>query len=421
MKIFYAAGASPNAYQISESNLWKNNLFDSLVQMGHEVVPFSRDVTWHFSEYLNYMSDPVARAKFMDYRSRLQTELLEEIKAEHGRGRIDIFFSYFWSEICDPATVEAIKALGITTVNWFCNASYQFDLVAGLAPAYDFSLVPERFRLDDYRAAGARPIYCQEAANQQIYKPYDVPCEFDVTFVGQSYGDRPAHINYLRSQGIDVRVWGPGWPLAPTPPAAPTPPVLAHRRAAHIGRRLLRPDGWQAALRRLPRLLNRAANASGSNPASASAEVAAPDAPSDEALPIVYGGGVLSDMEMVKMYSRSKINLGFSTCGETHLAGERIMQIRLRDFEVPMSGGFYMVEYMEELEEFYRVGEEIVCYTNMGDLADKIKYYLSHESEREAIRRAGYERCLRDHTWQKRFEAAFKEMKLTSCAALPVS
>ena len=34
------------------------------------------------------------------------------------------------------------------------------------------------------------------------------------------------------------------------------------------------------------------------------------------------------------------------------------------------------------------------------------------DAEREAIRRAGHERCLRDHTWQRRFEAAFREMGL---------
>ena len=107
------------------------------------------------------------------------------------------------------------------------------------------------------------------------------------------------------------------------------------------------------------------------------------------------------------MYNRSKINLGFSTCA--NLQGQKkILQIRLRDFEVPMSGGFYLTEYMKELEEFYNIGTEIVCYRDPAELADKINYYLQHETAREAIRRAGYERCLREHTWQHRFSAAFK-------------
>lgn len=413
MRIFYAAGASPNAYHIGESTLWKSNLFDSLVDMGHEVVPFGRDVTWHFTEYKNYQTSPQEREKFLEYKSYLQRELLREITAEHRREKIDLFFSYFWSEICDPETVEAIRALGITTVNWYCNGSYQFDLVADLAPHYDWSLVPEKFRLNDYAAAGARAIYCQEAANQKVYRPHDVPVEFDVTFVGQCYGDRPAYIGYLLEQGIDVKAFGYGWrQLAESAGAQPSgngASENATSRALRVARRLSTPDGWRAAAGRLARALGRGNVAAG------------PMAEQTVRLPPSAAGGVLSDLEMIQMYSRSKINLGFSTCGATHLTGERIVQIRLRDFEVPMSGGFYMVEYMEELEEFFEVGREVVCYDGPEDLADKIKYYLAHDSEREAIRRAGYERCLRDHTWQKRFGKVFEEMGLSRCAASPVS
>jgi spore maturation protein CgeB len=86
----------------------------------------------------------------------------------------------------------------------------------------------------------------------------------------------------------------------------------------------------------------------------------------------------------------------------------------LRDFEVPMSGGFYLVEYMEELEEFFDIGKEIVCYSDPQDLADKIRYYLEHEDQREEIRKAGYERAVRNHTWHKRFEMAFREMGMGS-------
>src|SRR5882762_6332650 len=101
MRIFYAAGASPNAYHISESNLWKNNLFDSLVEMGHEVIPFSKDVTWHFTQYQNYQTSPQERSGFLKYKAELQSSLIKEIAAEHQAKKIDLFFSYFWSDICE--------------------------------------------------------------------------------------------------------------------------------------------------------------------------------------------------------------------------------------------------------------------------------------------------------------------------------
>lgn len=63
-----------------------------------------------------------------------------------------------------------------------------------------------------------------------------------------------------------------------------------------------------------------------------------------------------------------------------------------------MSGGVYMMEHMEELEAFFSIGEDIVCYTDKEYLADRIKYYSKHDVERERIRKTGHERCLRDHS-----------------------
>ena len=75
-----------------------------------------------------------------------------------------------------------------------------------------------------------------------------------------------------------------------------------------------------------------------------------------------------------------------------------------------MSRAFYLTGYIKDLEEFYNIGKEIVCYQDTDDLIDKIKYYLAHEDEAEEVREAGYQRARRDHTWTKRFEKIFKEM-----------
>lgn len=54
--------------------------------------------------------------------------------------------------------------------------------------------------------------------------------------------------------------------------------------------------------------------------------------------------GPLSTEEMVQLYSRSKINLGFGG-----IAGHKDMFcLKGRDFEIPMSGGLYLTEYHAE-------------------------------------------------------------------------
>jgi hypothetical protein len=198
-------------------------------------------------------------------------------------------------------------------------------------------------------------------------------------------------------------VWGDRWGLYAEPELTLIERRSSYQRARTLWRALRTSDGRQYLAGRFG--LARDENHQDLDPVG---EASIP------LLPRKILGSVLSDLEMIQMYSRSKINLGFSTCGDTHLSDERIMQIRLRDFEVPMSGGFYMVEYMEELADFYEIGKEIVCYRSVEDLADKIKYYLIHDDEREKIRRAGYERCQRDHTWHKRFAQAFKAIGLDS-------
>ncbi len=357
MRIFYASDTTPCSF--FKSNLWRNNLYMPLCDLGHEIIEFDYDLSQTF-KHLD-MTNPKHYKFIKANRPKLSNELLKQINKAHAENKIDLFFSYFYDACILPETVDEIKKLGIKTVNWYCNGSYQLYLVKEISPHYDYCLVPEKFRIDDYKKMGANPIYCQEAANPNIYKPYDIPYEYDVSFIGQAYGERPYIIKHLIDNNIEVKVFGWGWDK------------YTDRKFDFdiIGRFI----GSQKVK-----------------------------------IPAKFSGSVLSDEEMIKTYSKSKINLGFSSCGETHNTGERIVQVRLRDFEVPMSGGFYMVEYMEELQEFFEIEKEIVCYRNADELADKIKYYLSHDSEREQIRKAGHERCLKDHTWHRRFEKVFEQI-----------
>jgi spore maturation protein CgeB len=85
--------------------------------------------------------------------------------------------------------------------------------------------------------------------------------------------------------------------------------------------------------------------------------------------------------------------------------------VRLREFEATMSGAFYLTGCFDEIAEHYEIGREVVCYRSHAELVDLCRYYLAHDAERERIRRAGYERARRDHTWHRRFETLFAELR----------
>jgi len=364
MRIFYASATTPNAHM--QSDLWRSNLYLALRDLGHDLVEFEYDLRETFRKLDSSILDQ--RAYIRENRPKLTAALMSQIKAAQRLARIDLFFSYFYDACVLPQAIDEIRSMGIKTVNWYCNGSYQLHLVRQISPHYDWCLVPEKFRLEDYARMNARPIYCQEAANPNVYKPYDVPVEFDVTFSGQKYGDRPTYIHRLIETGVDVRVWGPNWRQPP--------------------RRSLQ---WPRVLRRAKRTLL--------------------GQPWIE-IPVDRCGPPLSDDEYIKMYSRSKISLGFSKVAGGYAEGEPIKQVRLRDFEAPMSGAFYLAEYFDELADFFEPGKEIVCFTDPEDLVEKVRYYLAHDEARERIRRAGMLRARSEHTWHKRFEMVFKEMGL---------
>jgi spore maturation protein CgeB len=123
-----------------------------------------------------------------------------------------------------------------------------------------------------------------------------------------------------------------------------------------------------------------------------------------------YGwpNGPLSTEDMVRMYSRSRINLGFGGI----IGHSDTYCLKGRDFEIPMSGGFYLTEYHPELEKVYSLGTEIVTYKGFDDLVEKVRYFLSNPEKAEEIRKRGYERARREHTWEMRFEKIFRLLGL---------
>lgn len=110
--------------------------------------------------------------------------------------------------------------------------------------------------------------------------------------------------------------------------------------------------------------------------------------------------------EMVRIWNRSRVTLGFS--GVLGHAGSHCL--KGRDFEVPMSGGLYLVEHHDELAPFYRLGQEILTWRDEDELVDRVRWVLQHPDQAERIREAGRARAMAEHTWDARFRRVFQLM-----------
>ncbi|HEY5293656.1 MAG TPA: glycosyltransferase [Burkholderiales bacterium] len=118
-----------------------------------------------------------------------------------------------------------------------------------------------------------------------------------------------------------------------------------------------------------------------------------------------WNNGPVRSEEIPKIMRESVISLNFGDSGVVMrgLVPVRSRQIKARVFEAPGAGGFLMTESAENLDRFYRVGEEIVVFEGVSDLADKINYFLGHPEERDRIAMAGHVRTRNEHTYAVRF------------------
>lgn len=113
---------------------------------------------------------------------------------------------------------------------------------------------------------------------------------------------------------------------------------------------------------------------------------------------------VVRGYELNKVYAESKITIGDTLCIDfkyPYYFSDRL-------FETTGRGAFVIFPYIKGIEDLFVIEgdkQEIVTFTfgDFKDLKSKIDYYLTHDSEREAIRQRGLNRTRNEHTYLHRW------------------
>lgn len=322
-------------------------------------------------------------------RGDFSQQMLDHFQSEQAKKPFDLFFSYLKDGMVDGSVIDEINRTGVPTCNFSCNNTHQFHVVKEISPRFSYCLHTERDVGEKFASINANPIWWPMGSNPKYFRPVDVPRTLDVSFVGGNYGLRARYIYHLLENGVDVHAYGPLWSQ------------LSKSKLRENGKRVLL--GMKSLLASSP-----------IRQAYYSAIMA--DFDFRRNLIRKYPQNVhnpTTDEELIALYSRSHISLGFLEVHDLHdPAGIVKQHLHLREFEAPMSGAFYLTGYMDEIEEFFVPGKEIVVYRNLTDLLDKIEYYLANTGEAEKIRVAGRERALRDHTYQRRYQTLFRKLGL---------
>ena len=361
-----------------ENKSWLRNLYEPLIEMGHDVVL----TTTNEGKAAMRRRNSIMRAAFSQ-------RLLGKFKREHSKKPFDLFFAYLMDGMIDPDVIDQIRTTGVPTCNFSCNNAHQFYLVDEISSHFDYNLHSEKNAREKFLAVGANPIWWPMASNPKYSKPYKVKRDVQASFVGASYALRAKYIEFLLRNEIDVHAYGPGWKNVMRTPL----------RSVAMRYMLLTKALATLSIKKQNRFSSMLADIDFRRHLSHS-----------------FPHNVhclISDETLIQLYSRSQISLGFLEVYESHDPSSIVTQhLHLREFEAPMSGALYCTGYMDELAEMFEPEKEVVTYKNQYELLDKVKYYLRNQGEAERIRKAGRKRAVNEHTYQCRFETLFQKIGL---------
>ena len=322
-------------------------------------------------------------------RARFSEKLLDIFRREYRYRPYDLFFGYFIDGMIEAGVIDEIRRMGVLTCNFSCNNAHQFYLVQNISPHFDYNLHSEKNAREKFLAIGATPLWWPMASNPKYFRPVDVPRTIEASFVGANYALRARYIVHLLQNGVDVHAFGPGWLWGTT-------------------------SVWRSSAKRIKYLLLAAVTRSPQAQYTASANLA--DHDFRRSLAASFPQNVhppVSDDELIALYSRSHVSLGFLEVYDRHDPSRPATQhLHLREFEAPMSGALYCTGYTDELAEMFEPDQEVVVYRNQHELLDKVRYYLANSDQAERIRVAGRARALREHTYHQRFRRLFCQIGL---------
>lgn len=376
---------------VLEAPSWAEyHLAGSLEEMGHTI---------HRFNYGSHVGEFYGRARKGE-RLQRNAALLSQAQHLKGEGLLDLIFCYVYDDFLLPEYARALADLDVPMVNFNVDMVNQWYRQIRTARYFTRMLCAQRANMQNMARYGARVMYFPMAA--RLPKPEALEASAlqpapPVTFVGTPMPYRTGVLARLHEAGVPPAVYGKFWlENRQATPDRNWEKTLSDLR--HYGFARLRGEGPGGLLRALAdRLPHCRAQA-------------APE--QTRTLPPDLIHGFVPEGAMAAMFRNSKINLGF-----TRMIGEDpdrpgVNQVKLRDFEVPMAGGFYLVEKAPDYDSLFKPGVEVETWSGTGELLEKIRYYLAHDSERQAIARAGAARAQAEHSWEKRFRGLFNELGL---------
>lgn len=83
-----------------------------------------------------------------------------------------------------------------------------------------------------------------------------------------------------------------------------------------------------------------------------------------------------------------------------------------RVYMIMGSGGFLIHPKYQGLLEEFEHKKHLVYYNDFDDMCSKIDFYLANEKKRKKIQQQGYEKCIKEFTYQKRCQKMLEKLNI---------
>ena len=307
-----------------------------------------------------------------DGREEMNRQLIAQVQEL----KPDLLFTMIFQEEIRKETVKFItQKINTKTFNWFTDDHWRLPVFSRyFAPLFTAVGTTDSQAPEKYRALGITNVLkTQWGVNHYLYQPVGKSenrkiGNYDITFVGKNYGKRGGYIKNLQKQNLPAVGFGKGW------------------------------ESGTVDFRKMLEIFS----------------FSKVNLNFTESPYMTVGGRakVVAKLFVKKELGQYKFDAHHIVDNFKSALGTQRRQIKGRTFEVPACGGFLLTGDADNLADYYIPGKEIAVFKNKQDLVERCKYYLSHEEERQTIAKAGFERTIKEHTYEHRFKEIFKAMGL---------
>lgn len=307
------------------------------------------------------------RAVYNDRRLSARLPLVAAAETAYSRRRLGKLISTFSPDfilavkvdLLPGSAIESIRReFGVPIANYWIDDPHYLDVSRELSPSYDIFFTNARQCVDVHRDAGSpNPRFLSFGYDPGTHRPVTLSPEEakhysgDLCFSGTITPERLRLLERLAE--FDLKIW-----------SAPVVTVLG--------------DNYQIVSRQVPER----------SPAYSS-----------------FTGEPVWGEQMVKAFNASKIVLNLHTQDTA----------TMRDFEATACGAFLLSDYVGELENQYRLGEEIACFRTDDEAVEMASVFLDDAEKREEVAEAGHRRAVENYSYAARMQEVLGALEEIGC------